>query len=182
MTNVSGVRLSEAEKRILFGFELSRERKRLEREGLKVVSQKIIPVERYDPLTGEYKIVDVKIVSLTVDDKGRVRLLSEGQEARVASSAGKRKKEKLRKYRCSNGETSDGPVTEMTTAESFLHVLHHEGEHLFLDKVRAMIEGKKVIAQYVMLYTRIDPETGEIYVAGGRAITITKGKEIDLLA
>ena len=47
-----------------------------------------------------------------------------------------------------------------------------------------MIEGKKVIAQYVMLYTKIDPETGEIYVAGGRAITITitKGKEVDLLA
>ncbi len=179
---VSGVRLSEVEKRMLFEFELTCERKRLEREGFKVVAQKVIPVEKYDPLAGKYKIADARIVSVTVDDEGKVRLLSEGQKARVASSAGERKKEKLRKYRCSNGETSDGPVTEMSTAESFLHVLHHEGEHLFLDRVRAMIEGKKVVAQYVMLYTKIDPETGEIYVAGGRAITITKGKEVDLLA
>ncbi|MCD6363074.1 MAG: hypothetical protein J7M13_03620 [Synergistetes bacterium] len=178
---VSGVRLSEAEKRILFGFELARERRRLEREGFKVVTQRVIPVERYDPLTGEYKIVDARIVSVTADDKGGVRLLSQGERVPHTSPHGKRK-EKLRKYRCSNGETSDGSVTEMTTVESFLHVLHHEGEHLFIDRVKAMIEGKKVIAQYVMLYTKIDPETGEIYVAGGRAITITKGKEVDLLA
>ncbi len=88
-------------------------------------------------------------------------------------------KEKAMTYICSNGETNDGLVAKLTPTESFLHVNFHEQQHLIARNIEAFLNDEKVFLEYIRLFTRFDPATGKLYVAGGRAVTI-KGKTIHL--
>ncbi len=86
-------------------------------------------------------------------------------------------REKAMTYVCSNGETNDGLVTKLTPTESFLHVNFHEQQHLIARNIEAFLNDEKIFLEYIRLFTRFDPATGKVYVAGGRAVTI-KGKTI----
>ncbi len=193
----------------IFGDKLKRESARFDPKEEKIVSQKLIPIERFDPQTGKEKVVDVKVINYVVTQDGKVQVVFEGEpvfskidEKREENKADKfnpkdesknadkeeieksqkdsnilPEREKAITYMCSSGETNDGLVTKLTPTESLIHVSFHEQQHLIARDIDAFLNDEKIFLQYIRLFTRIDPTTGKIYVAGGRAITI-KGKVI----
>jgi len=82
-----------------------------------------------------------------------------------------------RRYVCSNGETSDGNSTVIPGRQSALRVQHHEAQHLHRARIKAVQEGKVVVAQYIFLQYATCPECGKTYVSGGQAVTHTLNKE-----
>ncbi len=192
----------------IFWDKVKRESARFDPKREKVISQKLIPIERFDPQTGKEKIVDVKVVNYVVTKDGKVQVVFEGEslfskiekeeelENKIKNSNSKKEKENSDKtkvernrekfsldrevamtYMCSNGETNDGLVTKLTPTESLIHVSFHEQQHLIARDIDAFLNDEKIFLQYIRLFTRVDPTTGKIYVAGGRAVTI-KGKTI----
>ena len=110
------------------------------------------------------------------DKTGKKEGILEADNAKKNSPVGL-DREKAMTYVCSNGETNDGLVAKLTPTESFLHVNFHEQQHLIARNIEAFLNDEKVFLEYIRLFTRFDPATGKVYVAGGRAITI-KGKTI----
>ncbi len=186
--------------KILFQDKIQREARKVNPESGHVVSQKLIPIERFDPQTGKFKVVDVKVVNYVVTNDGKVQVIFEGENLSKELENKKIEKEKLKEdgnieeknspkniantqnipekaltYMCSNGETQDGLITKMTPTESFVHVSFHEQQHLIARNIEAFLNDEKIFLEYIRLYTKFDPVTGKIYVAGGRAVTI-KGK------
>ncbi len=193
----------------IFWDKIKRESARFDPKKEKIISQKLIPVERFDPQKGKEEVVDVKVINYVVTKDGKIQVVFEGEP--VPSKVGKEKeekktekldpkdknkdidkmgekksqkdkdisieKEKAMTYMCSNGETNDGLITKLTPTESLIHVSFHEQQHLIARNIEAFLNDEKIFLQYIRLFTRIDPTTGKIYVAGGRAITI-KGKVI----
>ncbi len=194
---------TEMDLKVLFGDKVQRESARFEPKKERVISQQIIPVERFDPVTGENKVVDVKIINYVITKDGKIHLVFEGEGSpkeleeekdytlsKTKEDSDKEKiskrenksfpsleREKAMTYVCSNGETNDGLVTKLTPTESFIHVSFHEQQHLVARNIEAFLNDEKIFLEYIRLYTRFDPTTGKIYVSGGRAVTV-KGKVI----
>jgi hypothetical protein len=57
-----------------------------------------------------------------------------------------------------------------------LTVAAHEREHVVNEQGNAMREKREVVSQYVQVYTGVCPECGRMYVAGGKATTLTRPK------
>ncbi|MDR2966160.1 MAG: hypothetical protein LBU88_10355 [Treponema sp.] len=81
-------------------------------------------------------------------------------------------------------ESSDSSVSYQTPAhispeQSAGKVMAHEREHISNDKAKAEKSDRRVVSQTVSLSTSICPECGKPYVSGGRARTVTAGKNND---
>ena len=199
----------ESELKFIFKDKLEKESARFDPKRERILSQRVIPIERFDPSTGKSKVVDVKVINYVVTKDGKIHVVFEGEtspdklkkegneEKRdkvsfegirgdMGAEKGKEpgnpktkvhslEREKAMTYVCSNGETNDGLVTKLTPTESLIHVNFHEQQHLIARNIEAFLNDERVFLEYIRLYTRVDPATGKIYVAGGRAVTI-KGK------
>ena len=188
--------------KILFRDKIQKEVQKIDPEDGYIMSQKLIPIKSFNPETGKFRVVDVKIINYVVTKDGKIQVIFEGENLsklktrKVEEKAEVKKEEETEKgnikkivnnqstperaltYMCSNGETQDGLVTKITPTESFVHVSFHEQQHLIARNIEAFLNDEKIFLEYIRLYTRFDPVTGKIYVAGGRAVTI-KGKTIN---
>ena len=192
---------SKEDLKILFHSKLSKERLKFNSKDERLISQEIIPIKRLNPLTGRQKVVDIKVVNYVLTESGKVKIVYEGEnsvkiedmryEKTKDKGEGGPDKSNIKKidnyfddllhresaitYICSNGETQDGLVARLTPTESFMHVIFHEQQHLIARNIEAFLNDEEIFLEYIRLFTRFDPATGKIYVAGGRAVTI-KGR------
>jgi len=61
--------------------------------------------------------------------------------------------------------------TSMTPGQASLMVPLHESGHLYHAMVEASMSGRRLVQAMTIIHWRIDPRTGEMYAAGGQAIT-----------
>ncbi|MBE7004318.1 MAG: hypothetical protein E7425_08565 [Ruminococcaceae bacterium] len=66
--------------------------------------------------------------------------------------------------------------TKIAPSAAQAKVRGHEMEHVIRERVKAKMEGRKVVSQSVTYHTCICPECGRVYVSGGTTRTLTKAE------
>jgi hypothetical protein len=109
-----------------------------------------------------------------------------GQISNVENEQNEKQMKKIGSSKCKTCENrkyidgSDDPgvsykaPTRISTGNSGAAVMSHEQEHVSRESAKAQLQGRKVIAQSVQIYTDVCPECGRVYTSGGKTTTVTK--------